>query len=148
MREATGPVTPDGLGRLQNIVYMSAEPPIEPIQNFDKQQKLFELFFNLIHIEFLNLIPLNTNSVMLILGVYILLRVRDQGEGFPSTQLYFSNCFTNLLNLAATCFGDKTIFKWKYIQRKIIRLTSDHLSVELISAVDISAGRWSYDRGI
>jgi hypothetical protein len=51
-----------------------------------------------------------------------------ESERFPSTQLYFNRFFTNLFNIAATCFGRTTIFKRKYIQRKLIRLTTDNES--------------------
>jgi lipoprotein signal peptidase len=52
-------------------------------------------------------------SVNLILGVCILLRVLDQGEGFPSMQRY--TMVLLFIHLSAACFGRTTIFRKKYI---------------------------------
>jgi hypothetical protein len=55
-------------------------------------------------------------SFILILGVCILLRVRDQGERvFPSTQRYNRRFLLIYFYQTATCFGHTTIFKQKYI---------------------------------
>jgi hypothetical protein len=42
---------------------------------------------------------MDSYNIILNLVVCILLRVLDQGEGFPSTQLYFNRSFTILFNL-------------------------------------------------
>jgi hypothetical protein len=48
-----------------------------------------------------------------IFGVYILLRVWHQGEGFPSMQRYYSSFYYLFIHLPATCFGRMTIFRQK-----------------------------------
>jgi hypothetical protein len=42
--------------------------------------------------------------MVLILGVCILLRLSDQGEGFPSTQRYYSSFLIFIYSLICKCF--------------------------------------------
>jgi hypothetical protein len=54
-----------------------------------------------------------------------------KGDWFPFTQLYFS-IYYKFIHIAATYFGRTTIFRWKHIQQKLIRLTTDPIQTPKI----------------
>jgi hypothetical protein len=56
---------------------------------------------------------LQVEIYVLNLVVWILLRVLDQVQGFPSNETLFQQLFTILFKLTATCFGRTIIFRQK-----------------------------------